>query len=480
MEADEDLPSQDGTASPCPTIRSSLLEWVRFALAPFGQQPAKHHLLLITELEFIASGRSDRLMLLLPPGSGKSTYASVLFPVWWFTQHPRSAIFAAAHTANLAAHFGRRARNLIAEHATHLGFSLARDARAATNWSTDQDGDYHAVGVGGPIAGRRADLLLIDDPVKSQRQAYSFAIREQVWEWYRTDLTPRLKPGGRVVLIMTRWHPDDLSGRLLVEQQAGGDPWRCIRLPALAEENDALDRSPAAPLWPEWESAEALARKRATVGERAWAALYQQSPQLLQGLLFNIERIATVDFGATPIATGEGHRAVVRAWDLASTGATDGRDPDWTVGLRLARDATNRFVVEDIVRLRGGPHEVEQAVVNTAVSDGRTVTVSLPQDPGQAGRAQASHYTRLLAGYHVKTSIETGSKTIRALPVASQVEAGNLAVVRAPWNRAFLEELGDFPNGSKDDQVDALARALWQLVESARPAREIAFPLIAR
>jgi hypothetical protein len=238
-----------GRATECQSIRTQLLQWAQLVLAAQGWQPSKHHRLLITELELLAAGRIDRLMLLMPPGSAKSTYASVLFPVWWLTRHPNSAVIATGHTANLATHFGRRARNLANEYSAELGYRLARDERAAVGWSTDQGGSYYATGIGGTVIGRRADLVLVDDPVKSQRHAYSFAAREQVWEWYRSDLAPRLKPGGRIVLIMTRWHQDDLSGRLLTEQLAGGDPWRCLRLPALAEENDPLGRPVPSRKW---------------------------------------------------------------------------------------------------------------------------------------------------------------------------------------------------------------------------------------
>lgn len=457
-------------------------DWARFALAPLGQTPAKHHQLLITELEAVALGKVDRLMLLLPPGAAKSTYSSVLFPAWWFTQHPQSAIIAAAHTYNLAAHFGRRARNMVAEHAEQLGYRLTRNERASANWSTDRGGNYFAAGVGGPITGRRADLVLVDDPIKSLQQAHSSSRREQLWEWFRSELTPRLKPRGRIVLIMTRWHPDDLGGRLLAEQAIGGDAWRCLRLPALAEADDPLGRALGAPLWPEWESAEALVRKRTIIGERTWSALYQQWPQTTHGLLFKVERIAIIDESeAYPSSTiRSGRPAMVRAWDLAATAEAPRRDADWTVGLRLWRDAANRFVVQDVQRFRGGPYEVEQAIINTARRDGRDVTVALPQDPGQAGRAQVVYFARLLAGFHLTASPETGAKATRALPVASQAEAGNLVVAQAPWNRAFLEELRDFPNGTKDDQVDALSRAFACLVELGAPAREIAIPIMQR
>jgi predicted phage terminase large subunit-like protein len=240
-------------------------------------------------------------------------------------------------------------------------------------------------------------------------------------------------------------------------------------------------RPVGAPLWPEWENAEALARKRAIVGERAWAALYQQSPRPLQGLLFKTEAIPTVPEPPAADGADTGDKpAVVRSWDLASTPKAAGNNPDWTVGLRLRRDASNRFVVEDIVRLRADWSQVEAAVLATARADGHGVSIAIPQDPGQAGKSQAQHLIRLLAGYHVSATIESGSKITRALPVTSQAAAANLVIVDAPWNRAFLEELRDFPSGSNDDQVDALARAFAHLVEVPPAARKITVPLMQR
>jgi len=188
--------------------------------------------------------------------------------------------------------------------------------------------------------------------------------------------------------------------------------------------------------------------------ERDWASLYQQDPRPAEGALFRV--------GAIPLleAAGVGPGRAVRAWDLAATARTGTRDPDWTAGVLLRREhAGGRLVVEDVMRLRGGPHEVEAAILAAAARDGRSVMVSLPQDPGQAGKAQVQHLTRLLSGYPVVSSPETGSKATRAAPVASQANVGNLAAVRAGWTRAFLAELADFPSGRHDDQVDALARA---------------------
>jgi predicted phage terminase large subunit-like protein len=455
----------------------ALLDWCHHVLRPLDQAPAVHHRLIIDELDALAEGRTDRLMLLMPPGSAKSTYASVLFPAWFLSRHANASVIATSHTASLATHFGRRVRALALEYPDQLGYRLDRTHRAAGSWATDAGGDYYATGVRGPVTGRRADLILIDDPVKSALEADSALSRDQLWDWYRTDLATRLKPTGRIALVMTRWHRDDLGGRLL----AGEDGWRVIRLPALAEEQlpgeppDALGRAPGAPLWPAWESGEKLARRRAAIGPRAWAALYQQRPATAEGSLFRVAGISVL-----PAAPAEAR--YVRAWDLAATAATEGRDPDWTVGLKLGREPNGRTVVADIVRLRGGPHEVEQAIINTAAQDGRTVAVGLPQDPGQAGKQQVAWLAARLAGHHVVASPETGSKATRAAPVAAQADAGNLAVVEASWNRAFLEELRDFPQGRKDDQVDALSRAFALLLSDApaAPARRLQVPFMGR
>jgi predicted phage terminase large subunit-like protein len=446
-----------------------LLEWAEFVLDHVEQTPAPHHRKLMTALDAVSRGETDRLMVLMPPGSAKSTYVSVLFPAWYLARHPRAALIMACHTDSLASHFGRRTRALVQEFSAVLDYRLANDERAASRWRTDRGGEYFGAGIRGPITGRRADLAIIDDPVKSWAEADSPMSREHAWEWYRTDLVPRLKPRGRVILVMTRWHQDDLGGRIL-EMEPG---WTVLRLPALAVPPDPLGRAEGEALWPDWEDAAALARKRAAMGERAFAALFQQDPRPLSGGLFMPGRIATCD-----IAPRDG--VAVRAWDLASTLPAPGKDPDWTVGLRMDRDTENHFVITDIQRLRGTPGEVEAAIMATAAMDGPAVLVALPRDPGQAGQAQTAYLTSRLAGFTVRSSPETGAKLTRAAPVAAQVEAGNVRLVRAPWNRTFLEELGDFPHGRKDDQVDALSRAFMTLVAPAAPARRLHVPLLSR
>jgi predicted phage terminase large subunit-like protein len=439
-------------------------------LEPVALKPARHHLLLIEELEAVSRGDTDRLIVLMPPGAAKSTYTSVFFPAWWFTQHPQSSVIGASHTADLAAHFSRQIRNSIQEQSARLGYALAADQRMAASWRTAEGGQYHSAGVRGPIVGRRADLVIIDDPLKSQAEADSVAARDHIWTWYRSELIPRLKPRGRIVVVMTRWHEDDLGGRLL----QGGEPWRSLCLPALAVANDPLGRAVGEPLWPEWEDLAALLRKRDVMGERAWSSLFQQDPRPVVAGLFAVNKIGFLDF--EPPIDG----AVVRAWDLAATTATGGRNPDWTVGLKLMRTADGRFVVLDVLRMRGGPHEVEEAIYQMALRDGTGVAIGLPQDPGQAGRAQVLYLSRKLAGFQVQASPETGAKLTRAMPVAAKCGAANLWFVRAGWNTTLIAELQIFPMGEKDDQVDALSRAFLMLTGGAAPARLLRLPILAR
>ncbi len=449
----------------------TLRHWARQVLRAQRLTPAAHHRLLLDELDALASRRSDRLLVAMPPGSAKSTYASVIFPAWMLRRRPRTRIIAACHTEQLAAHFGRQVRALLAAESDKDGdepgeASIARDERAAARFATRAGGGYFGVGVRGPLAGRRADLIVIDDPVKSWAEADSEAARQALWDWFRADLTTRLSPGGRIALVMTRWHEDDLAGRVL----AAEDGWRTLILPALADaDDDPLGRAPDAPLWPAQEDAAALARRRSVLGPRAWAALYQQRPRSDAEALFQTARIAVLE---EPPAC----RRVVRAWDLAATAAGGAaRDPDWTVGVKLGRTEAGGVVVLDVLRLRAGPAEVARMIVQTAKLDGGSVPVGLPQDPGQAGKQQVAWLSGLLSGFRVVAGPETGSKLTRATPAAAAVAGGQMAVLRGNWNRAFLDELRDFPGGRKDDQVDALARALAMLSEARARRLDVAF-----
>jgi predicted phage terminase large subunit-like protein len=161
----------------------------------------------------------------------------------------------------------------------------------------------------------------------------------------------------------------------------------------------------------------------------------------------------------------------VRAWDLAATADENGSDPDWTVGLKLMRQTSGEYVVLDVVRLRGGPRRVEEAITSTARADGMQVIIGLPEDPGQAGKSQIAYLASRLSGHQIIPSRESGSKSTRATPVASQMGSNNMTLLRASWNHTLVEELRDFPYAKKDDQVDALSRAFNMFLEIGSGAR---------
>jgi predicted phage terminase large subunit-like protein len=238
-------------------------------------RPAAHHQLLIEGLEEITRGTLDRLMVFMPPGAGKSSYTSVVFPAWYLGKNPTNSMIAASHTEELTSRFGRRARNLFAsgQHQAVFGFGVAKDSGAAGRWDTARGGEYYAVGFNGSVTGRRADVLLVDDPVKGREEADSQRIRDKTWDIYINDLLTRLKPEGRQILVQTRWHEDDLAGRIL---QMEGSRWEVIRLPMEAGANDVLGRKPGERLWPEWFTDEMVADAKRDA--RSWNALYQQEP----------------------------------------------------------------------------------------------------------------------------------------------------------------------------------------------------------
>ncbi len=440
------------------------------ALAAADLVPAAHHRLLISKLEDVAAGRCDRLMVQMPPGSAKSTFGSVLFPAYFFKCHPGQQIIATAHTASLAAYLGRRTRAVILEHGAALGLRLRTQSRAAGEFSLESGGEYFAAGVRGPITGRRADLILIDDPIKSWAEAESEAARDALYDWYRAELTARLKPKGRVVLLMTRWHLDDLAGRLM----DASDEWTCLKLPALSVGQDALGRPDGAALWPEWQDEAALLRRQKEVGVRAFAAMYQQNPLPPGGAMFNTEAIRILAEAPQVVRT-------IRAWDLAATAAAPGKNPDYTVGLKLGLVAGGALVVLDVMRRRGTAGEVAALIVGTARTDGVATMVALPQDPGQAGLAQIADLKTKLGDFRLHATPEQGTKEMRAVLASTQMDSGNISLVAGPWNDAFLSELAAFPGAAKDDQVDALSRAVNTMATTrGQPARKINIPMIGR
>lgn len=237
------------------------------------------HREIARQLERVEKGEVKRLMLFVPPRHGKSELGSIMFPAWYLGKHPEKEIITSSYSAELAQDFGYKTRNLVdtQEYQELFTTKLRDDSKSKAKWLTQQGGGYTAVGVGGAITGRGADILIIDDPIKNREEAESLTIREKIWSWYTSTAYTRLEKNGAVILILTRWHQDDLAGRLLKAQQEGGDKWEVVKFPAIATENE-LFRVEGEALWKDKYDIDALNQIKNTVGIYDWSALYQQEP----------------------------------------------------------------------------------------------------------------------------------------------------------------------------------------------------------
>jgi predicted phage terminase large subunit-like protein len=447
-------PGRDqGAASPPPY---GLLEFMRYRMRDY-QGSRIFHRHVADQLERVERGEVTRMMIRIPSRHSKTELAGKSFPAWCLGRNPSRQFLLASASMSLAHDIGRSVRDIIKSRAYGLIFpnvTLSADAKAAGKWTTDQGGCWYSVGVGGDVLGRGANFWMIDDPFGSMEDAMSPGSRERVWRWFNGTCYNRLEPNGAIVIIGHRMHEDDLQGRLEERMRAGGDydKWEIVELPAIAEDNDPLGREGGEALWPERFPLPALERIRANTFARDWSALYQQKPVPETGEFFRPDDMPTRDL---PDVIER-----VRAWDLAGS-----RDGDWTVGVRLGRTRDNKFQVEHVLRFRGLPNEVEDRIAETARADGPDVKIGLPKDPGQAGVHQVLSLTRLLAGYDVRSSPESGDKVTRAKPFAAQVNVGNVSLSGSGWASAYKDELRSFPHGKFDDQVDASSRAFMELTE---------------
>lgn len=255
----------------------------------------------------MAEGRADRVMLTMPPRHGKSRRASRWAPLWFLRKYPDRRVMIASYTASLADEHGRWIRDAIEAWGDALGIQLRPGSKAANRFDLlGHEGGLAASGIGGSLTGKGATIALVDDPVKDMADADSPTMRRKTWEWWQSVLQTRMEPDGAICVIQTRWHEDDLAGRIIADAQA--NEWRVIDLPALADSpDDPLGRQVGEPLWPERFDAEHHARTRRRVGERVWAALYQQKPKPPAGGVWqrewiNDNRVSVVQFGGLDMA----------------------------------------------------------------------------------------------------------------------------------------------------------------------------------
>ncbi len=409
-----------------------------------GFELAAHHRLICKELEALERGETKNLMLTMPPGSAKSTYGSTLFPSWFLGRNPKLSVIAASHTQDLADRFGRRVRNIVAsnEFRNVFDFGVAEDSAAAGRWDTEHGGEYFAAGVGGPITGRRADLGLIDDPVKSREDADSERMRDRAWDWYVNDFMTRLKPGARQVLIMTRWHEDDLGGRIL---ERDADQWKVVSLPMIAEPDDPLGREVGERLWADWFTDEMV--ERAKKDARSWNALYQQKPAPDEGDYFNADWFSEYDelpeglqvIGASDYAVSEGKG------DFTEHGVAgwDGKNlyiMDWWRGQTKPDVWIDRYC-DMIVDHEPSKWFGESGVIRSSL------------EPAINTRMRQRE-----AWCHVEYLPSMANKEARARSIQALASMGNVWLPKqAPWKAELLSQLLSFPSGKFDDGVDVMS-----------------------
>lgn len=415
-----------------------------------------------------ADKAGDHLIVSMPPRHGKSFTISRLFPAWYLGINPSQRVILASYGATLARKHSRAARSIVASRVYAELFpeiKLAADARSADSWDlipvvSGEAGGMDAVGVGGGITGKGAQLIIVDDPIKSRAEAESATYRDRLWEWFTDDLYTRREPGASVILVMTRWSTDDLAARLIRRQR---EKWTYIRLPALAEPDDLLGRAIGDPLWVARFDTSALHDIESSIGAYAWAGLYQQSPVPQSGGLFKRASFRLTQT-APPILTH-----AVRFWDLA---LSEREHADYTVGVLLGRTPVGQYVVLDVTRFRAEWSDVIPRIIETARADTSDVLVGFEQTAFQS-RAVAQFLSAPGMGEYKAFGVKPeGDKFTRALPFAARAGEGMIDVLSGRgWTDDFLEELVTFPKGAHDDQVDAASGAYRLLIdmESMKP-----------
>lgn len=409
--------------------------------------------LIDSELIRAASTPDSRLIISMPPQEGKSQRCSRRFPLWTLHHNPETRIAIVSYEANVARRWGRAVRDDITTH-PHLGLRVRDDLAAQHEWQlAGPQGGVYTAGIGAALTGRPVDLLIIDDPLKDRVQADSALYRERCWDWWQEVGSTRLAPGAPVVLILTRWHQDDLAGRLLAAPD--GHLWRFLNIPAQADaDDDPLGRAPGEFL----ESARGRTHEqweaiRVRSGSRTWNALYQGRPAPAEGGL--LQR-TWWQFWDTPPDLS--NATVIQSWDLAFK---DAKTSDFVVGQVWAQLGAHLYLLDQV---RGRFSFTETCrQIQQLTQKWPAATTKLVEDKAN-GPAVIDALRGSVPGL-VPVNPE-GGKEARAAAVSPLIEARNVWLpnpARAPWVDELIEECAAFPNATHDDQVDALTQALTRL-----------------
>lgn len=426
-----------------------------------GYTTSAHILMLIDAIEWTVNTPGARLIIDMPPRHSKSLHVSENLPAWYLGRFPDNRVIGASHTASLANTFSRRVRNkLVNPRYPFAGVKIAGDKAAVQAWDIEGHlGGYYSVGVGGSPAGVGANLIIVDDPVKNAADAESQTARDALWEWWKGDIRTRLEPGGSIIVTATRWHEDDLIGRLLGAKGKDLDSgWRHIHMPALAEPDDILGRQEGEPLWPERWSAKELQSLKEDVGTKVWTSLYQGAPTPPDGGMFkdwwwqrytSLPKMTSLQL----VLDSAFKDGVGNDYSVFALWGSDGLGSSYLINLWR-----QKVQYPDLMRLAHtayawtkqefpGVH-VSLVIEDKASGQSALQTLKKPY-PTMDGTILPA---LPIVAYPVKA---TESKTSRAEGITPIVEGGRAFIPQsAPWLADWIDEHQKFPNGAHDDCVD--------------------------
>ncbi len=424
----------------------------------------KHHRMLADMLMAIEEGDKDRICVNIPPRHGKSQLVSIFFPAWFLGRNPDKKVMMVSHTTDLAVDFGRKVRNLIATDQYKSVFpttALAQDSKSAGRWNTNVGGEYYACGIGSALAGRGADLLLVDDPHSEQDVINgNFEVLEKAYEWFTFGARTRLMPGGRVAIIQTRWHMDDLTGRVTndMSKNARADQYEVVEFPAILEvKNKKTDRYVEKPLWPEFFDLEALLRTKASMPTFQWNAQYQQQPTAEEASIIKREWWNIWEQDSPPSC-----EYIIMSLDAAAE--THNRADytaltTWGVFFNEEVNAYNIILLNSIKKRMEFPElkqlameEYDEWDPDAFIVEKKSAGTALYQEMRRMG-LPVSEYTPHRG---------SGDKLARLNSVADIVASELVWVPPTRWAEEVIEEIAGFPFMSHDDLVDSTVMALMR------------------
>jgi len=414
----------------------------------------RHHALMAKKFEEIADGKTKRLIINMPPRHTKSEFASYLLPAWFLGKYPHKKVIQCSNTAELAVGFGRKVRNLVDGETYAKIFpnvALRTDSKAAGRWATNANGDYFAIGVGGTVTGKGADLLIIDDPHSEQEAALAASdpsVYDKIFEWYSSGPRQRLQPGGSIVIVMTRWGKRDLTGRVLQSMvERDGDEWEVISLPAIMPSGLSL--------WPEFWSLEELEKLKNELPISKWSAQYQQDPSAEEGALVKREWWKVWDKESPPACA-----FIIQSWDTAFT-KNERSDysacTTWGVFYMNENENDPHVILLDALKER---LEFPELKIRALEMYKEWEPDAFIVEAKASGAPLVFELRRMGIPVQEFTPVRGNDKITRVNSVSDLFASGKIWAPRKRWAEEVIEEMAAFPNSDHDDLVDSTTQAL--------------------